>query len=220
MKTVVLVGSGATLVESLSSKPARDRVPPLDVTFFKLCHLARLDGRAAVGGYMARVYGLDPFRRAYGMEEVFNLIYSDSTSADPPRDALDANWALLKMHREAIIRTTNGLECISRNGVGALFRFLLKSNGNALPVFMTFNHDLLIEKAIDRAVSLRRYSRTPWDISRAYELGFEAAVTAPNGRPFAVNPEGTITSIRVLKLHGSLNWVYPVRSANDAKNSI
>ena len=114
MKVAILVGAGATLAEALSRRHARDRLPPLDTTFFELCRRARFGVRAPVRGYMTLRYGLDPFQGSFRMEEVFNYIYSDAFSGSPPAGCLDAYWALLQMYRAALARTTNILAGTSR----------------------------------------------------------------------------------------------------------
>lgn len=121
MKTIVLVGAGATLAEALPSKPARDRVPPLDTTFFELCRLANLKGRRRVKKFMIESYGVDPFSGDYRMEEVFNFVYSDAFSSSPPDGCFDAYWNLLRMYAAAIGRTTDTLVGSGRRGVGALW---------------------------------------------------------------------------------------------------
>jgi hypothetical protein len=217
MKTVVLVGAGATLAEAKPSYPPRVRTPPLDTTFFDLCRLARLEGRATVKRYMLRQYGLDPFD-GFRMEEIFNYVYSDAFAASDNTDSLGAYWALLQMYRNAIARTTNPLNGTSRFGVGALLRFLWRIDPTREITFVTFNQDLVIEKALNAAIGTSRYSAIPWNIRAAYVLEFMSIVLGANRpRPFRSNGAD---SVRILKLHGSLNWVYPVRSGTDPRNSI
>ncbi|HYP24934.1 MAG TPA: hypothetical protein VEV43_15310, partial [Actinomycetota bacterium] len=68
MRTVVLVGAGATLAEALPARPPREQLPPLDATFFELCRLARLPGRETVQTYMEDHFGIDPFAGGHTME--------------------------------------------------------------------------------------------------------------------------------------------------------
>src|SRR5665811_1238550 len=117
---VFLVGAGATLAEALPGHPNQAGTPPLDATFFSVCRHAGIEGMATLQRYLVTNYGLDPFADAAGMEEVFNIVYADAFSGSPPADCLDAYWALLKMYRDVIQQTTNGLAGRSRAGIGAL----------------------------------------------------------------------------------------------------
>jgi hypothetical protein len=152
------------------------------------------------------------------MEEMFNYIYSQAFSENPTDECLDAYWSLLRMYAGAIARTTNNLKGTSRFGIGALLKGLWTRDPIGTLVFITFNQDLLIEKALDTAKSLRRYSDIPWSIRHCYAIQFADFQVAANvGRRFRTAGRD---SVRVLKLHGSLNWLYDVRSGLDPKNSV
>lgn len=218
MNHVMLIGAGATLAESISSRPARDKTPPLDRTFFELCRLAKFPQIGQVQRYMINNYGLDPLSNDHRMEEVFNFIYSDVFSSAPPPRCYEAYWSLIRMYANAIARTTNRLTAISRFGVGSLLRHVWSTDPDPHITFVTFNQDLVIEKAIQQASETQTYSSIPWNIRLSYSSQFsEWKHFAARAKPF--KSEGD-TSIRVLKLHGSLNWVYVVRSDTDPENSI
>lgn len=219
MRTVILVGAGATLADAIPRRPSRSQRPPLDATFFELCRVADLAGRVPVRQYMRRTYDIDPFRGEYRMEEVFNYIYSDAFSAEPPDGCLNAYWALIRMYTRAIGRTTNRSDGTSRYGVGALLRYLWCGDPLQDITIVTFNQDLVIEKAIQSASDTSRYSSIPWSIKVAYETQFGTITKfGPHGQAFDDDEEDS--SIRVLKLHGSLNWFYKVRSGSDPRNSL
>lgn len=216
MRTVVLVGAGATLAEALPDRPLRDQLPPLDSTFFDLCRVANLRGRETVQDYMEEHFGIDPFAGGHTMEEVFNFLYSDVFADSPPDDAFDAYWALVRMYTAAIARTTNRLKGTSRKGVGAILRSLWRRDQPDV-TFVTFNQDLVIENAVEEAKLTSSYSQIPWDFQSCYELEFGSFLYSANEPTFLPRDE---RSLRVLKLHGSLNWFYKARSSEDAKNSI
>lgn len=218
MKTIILVGAGATLAEALPSRPPRNKMPPLDNTFFQLARVAKLPGRSSVTQYMADNYGIDPFSSDYRMEEIFNYIYSDAFSDGASEECLDAYWKLLQMYREAIARTTNDLTGLSRLGVGALLRYLWNNSRDREIEFITFNHDLVIEKSIEATVLLSTYRDIQWDIRETYGMNFEKFNNYTN-KPHRFSSKGG-ASIRINKLHGSLNWYYRVRSGTDPRNSI
>lgn len=217
---VFLVGAGATLAEALPGHPNQAKTPPLDATFFSLCRKASLEGGPTLRRYLTANYGMNPFADGAGMEEVFNVVYADAFSGLPTTECLDAYWALLKMYRDAIARTTNWLTGRSRAGIGGLLRFFARGGETDL-VFITFNQDLVIEKAIEAAKDTRRYNHLSWDIDTAYQVNFQTVhQMARDQLPFLAQTVPPVKPIRVLKLHGSLNWVYRARSAKDAKNAL
>lgn len=216
--TIILAGAGASLAEALPSRPAKKATPPLDVTFFDLCRDADLDGYHTVQQYMTKHYGIDLEKGPLRMEEVFNYVYSDAHGQQSTDEALQAYRFLLRMYSDALAKTTNDLEGMSRFGVGALLRYLWSEDRNRAITFITFNHDLVIEKAIENTAQLLKYSGIPWNIRLAYKLDFGEWTTLRGGsKPFSSSSTASIT---ILKMHGSLNWVYRVRSGADPKNSI
>ena len=221
-RTVLVVGAGATLAEALPTHPPRARCPPLDSTFFDLCARLDIDGRSTLTDYLLEQYGLDPFADPPGMEEVFNLVYADTHSARDSGGAVAAYWALLKLYREAIRQTTNPLTGTSRHGVGRLLRLLLaKGQLERRTIVVTFNQDLVIEKAIQAMAETKSYGHVGWNFKMAYNLEFAGLLEpATRGTPFNTEPASQDYMVRICKLHGSLNWVHPVRSADDAKNAL
>ncbi len=217
-KTVILVGAGATIAEALPSQPAKKNIPPLDTNFFELCRLNGFPGRRIITKYMEEQYGIKPFNGGYRMEEVFNFIYSDAFSESPSTDCLEAYWRLIQMYSQAIAHTTSNLHGASQYGVGALLRKILTVDPNREIDIITFNQDLVIEKTIEHIKSLKKYNHIKFDIKHAYNLDF-SMILAKTGSTTAFSEDGA-SSIKILKLHGSLNWGYRVRSGTDPKNSI
>lgn len=222
MRTAVVVGAGATLAEALPGRLSQSELPPLDGTFFRLCRLARLPGRELVDSYMKATYGINPSDGGdHTMEHVFNYIHADASSLRPSDECLAAYWALTTMYAAAIRNTTNGLTGKSRNGVGALFRLLWRTDPTGEISFITFNQDLVIERSIEATAKTARYKAVPWNLRRCYRTEFEYTINHSNRPMFRYDANGPPgSSLSVLKLHGSLNWVYKVRSASDVKNAI
>lgn len=216
---MILVGAGATLAEALPRRPARSMRPPLDRTFFDLCRSADLRGGDVVRRYMRRHFGLDPYD-GYPMEAIFNFLYSDVFSSSPPPDALDAYWALLEMYSAGIARTTNPLNGTARTGVGELLRTIWELDRDI--TFVTFNQDLVIEKALEAASDAPGFADIPWNISTCYRREFDGFLFPTQGRFFLMRGDLDIPdpSVPILKLHGSLNWVWRTASREDARNSI
>lgn len=215
-KTVIIVGAGATIAEA--GRQTKANKPPSDTTFFELCRAGRLPGKKPIIRYMQDAYGLDPFVDNLRMEEVFNYIYSDTFSGATSDECLSAYWSLLGLYRIAISKTTNNLNGSSRYGVGQLLRALYEKELSRDVKFITFNQDLLIEKAIEHTMSFAKYSDVEWNIKDTYRVKFQRVLEANKDKNTFVNKGPS--NIDILKLHGSLNWAYRVRSGEDPKNSI
>lgn len=217
-RTVIVVGAGATLAQALPTQPSRSKTPPLDSTFFELCRIANLPQLGRVRRYMADVYGIDLHARRLRMEEVFNDIHSDAFSHSPPDGCLDAYWALIRMYTQSLASTTNNLKATGRYGPYALTAHLWSRDSTQTIAFITFNQDLMIEKALEALASTARCASIPWDITRAYAMTFVRTTSVrAGGSDFR---SGLGRSIPILKLHGSLNWFYKVRSGTDPTNSL
>jgi hypothetical protein len=220
MRVLVLVGAGATLAEALPTHPRRDRTPPLDTTFFDLCRLADLHGRGAVRAYLVESFGIDPFDGEHRMEEVFNYLYSQAFADNPTLECLEAYWGLIRMYSAAIARTTNPLSGTSRYGVGALLRHLWRNREDCELTFVTFNQDLVIEKALTNALDVARYGEIPWSILDCYGIDFQQFLIDARDENNVMSTRPLDESLKIFKMHGSLNWVYTVRSGHDPKNSV
>ena len=62
------------------------------------------------------------------------------------------------------------------------------------------------------------YNSVPWSIRNTYCLDISTFLTYKAGKRF---PDHKVSdSIKILKLHGSLNWWYTVRSSDDPRNAI
>ncbi len=217
-KTVLVIGAGATVAQAKPSKPSRTKMPPLDATFFGLCRSAGVSELDSVGDYMEQTYGLDIGEDGVRMEEVFNHIYSDALSQHPPSGCLAAYWALLRMYARVLGDTTNPLKATGRSGVYALVSKLLKDEADQTIAFVTFNQDLMIEKALEALANTKQHKGIPWDIALAYQMAFGATTAVRSVRSNFQSGGGR--SYSILKLHGSLNWFYRVRSGTDPANAL
>lgn len=218
---VLLVGAGATVAEAATTRPRRALQPPLDSTFFDLVGTGEYSGSDALSEYLSLAYGIDIFDGRSSMEEVFNIVYADAQSASATEAAIEAYWSLLSLYREVIRRTTNPLTGRGRSGSGAVLRAICRFYGPYDFGVVTFNQDLLIEKAVDEACRTTAYREIPWIPQRAYGVRFvNVGPMMKRSHPFHENDTADGGTIPVLKLHGSLNWVYRVRSDVDPRNAL
>lgn len=86
VKTVILIGAGATLAAATAARLEETPEPPLDSTFFRLAAKQKLTGFPSVRRYMFRNHGMRLTKDSdISMEKVFNYIFSDVPFRRPER---------------------------------------------------------------------------------------------------------------------------------------
>lgn len=236
MKTVIIAGAGATLSQAMSLRSTRRRQhPPLDNNFFHCAEQLGIANRA-IRGQIARLRKRvgwanafpDPFQSPRpGMEQFFADVYYHVAS-DQSSQAFEVFRELLRLYNLVLGATTNWLGTHQR--LGALDRALRLhvQNADEEVTVVTFNHDLLLENI---AFRLPRQGHR-WCLHSLYGIKHRELkqVTGGNNASFPIHEDGCAHAppFRLLKLHGSLNWVtrtlaeYPSRSTlfptNDAKD--
>lgn len=184
--------------------------PPLDRTFFETVEKLGIALSPALRSYMRQLMREDPLPeriRALRMEEFFKDLFfdfQDERAVATTRAYTD----LVNLYVRTIATTTNWLAEGGREGapVGRVLA-LAADKADEVDV-LTFNHDLVIENEIFRRARLRNR----WCLDYGYgsfrdELNF---TPMPPGTPlFPLHEDGSCShtrGIRILKLHGSLNW--------------
>jgi hypothetical protein len=76
--------------------------------------------------------------------------------------------------------------------------------GDDCHTFVSFNYDLLLDRAIQKCAS-------GWNVQRGYGFDIEYSVDPDTGTVASLLPCTTGTNISLLKPHGSLNWLLPER---------
>jgi len=212
MKTVIIVGAGATV--AAAPNRSKKNTPPLDLTFFKQAEAAGSEGLEGIRRYMKENHGIDILILGVSLEDVFNRIFTDiyiRESDDPP---IKAMWDLLQLYNRSIAQTTNELLDNSRDGVYGLITKLLNYEDELEVVFITYNQDIMIEKALAKLKEVKSYSnRIKFSLSECYCMNFSTFRSLGRSKSKLPNDDGN--SISILKLHGSLNWVYSVEKAKE-----
>ena len=214
-KVVIITGAGATRSEAAADIPDKDK-PPLDKGFFANAEKAESGEYYFVRKYMKRHYGIDPAGiRHDSLENVMSIIYSDAVNparvvSEDEADIVLRNLFLLPLQR--IEATTNNLPVAPKKsnlgGIvsGVLTRGCQPQNLNVV----TFNYDLHAEKVLQYAQKRagRGAQSRVFSFHHCYQLPQELCVdTKPRGgREFFDVDKRDRGGVRVLKLHGSLNW--------------
>jgi hypothetical protein len=191
--------------------------PPLDTTFFETVAAMGIQLPPSIRSFFRRMSGTDPRIEdlaAVRMEEVFKDVFFDFQEDNTDSLARDAYIALVDLYLRVLRDTTNWLCDEGRDGapVGRLLADAADSAENV--TIITFNHDLVIENEIFRRARLRQR----WCLDQGYgSFGQQLVLTAPTASfpVFSTHSGGSCDHtrpIKILKLHGSLNWVVRINS--------
>ena len=223
-KSIIIAGAGCTLSDA-NNKPLRSR-PPLDKGFFQDCNRAGHGELRIVKDYLRRTYDFDPTNSNQDrLESVMAIIYADIHNPQLVGDAGEAFRALIRLFNRRIAVTTNDLKPTNRFN---LYRILCRMIDNGLSpeeiCIITFNQDIQIEKILQKLQSTRRTKRC------GIIFSFPFCYKLPNSSGRVTGPRGNIPTfqlgdpsnpgVRILKLHGSLNWYSVHHSKQVPKNAI
>jgi hypothetical protein len=212
-KVVLVLGAGASLANARYFRPERsqDTHPPLDATFFQKIRARDVVLPSALREYLRGLLGADPTPRLLEdmrMEEFFKDVYYDFVTQEDSVPTRRAYIDLVGVYTRVLRETTNWLCEDTRTGAPVGKLIAAAADKTDAVTVITFNHDLVIENEIFKRSRLR----SRWCIDRSYGLIGDTMSTLRSGIPGADFPRhGDGCSherpIKVLKLHGSLNWV-------------
>jgi len=211
MKRVIVLGAGATLSD-VATRPRRER-PPLDQGFFQIARLTDPKLTGSVASYMTKTYESDILRPTEdSLERVMGQIYTDTFNPGLKSEATEAFRSLLRLFTSRIATTTNSLPATTRRYLYRIINHYLKNGCSPDELtIITYNQDLQVEKTLcllSKPQRWRKQSDRIFNFPGCYSLD-DREVTSPtyktNEELFEVS-DRVDDCIRVLKLHGSLNW--------------
>jgi len=225
-KIVLVLGAGATRAEAQADKiiPCSE-YPPLDKDFFDIAmsnpdpkdpkwHIPSHDATITFADAVkARNLSNDlkVIEKFYGksltgctMENVFNHIYDNVLPGGAPARPQEAFWTLIKVFRAVLARTTDFLKCTAGYPMYDIIQAAWNKSGDDLTI-ISFNQDLLAEKALER-LHIRR--EASWNIAKCYAAPFTLTWphVAESDFELLFQQTNCVSSIMLLKLHGSFNW--------------
>ena len=222
MTVCLVLGAGATLAQALAQRKGRPR-PPLDATFFEIVRRRRLTLGPALRAFAQAQAGgrdVEGYLATVGMETFFRALYADLRSHPGDQMLQHAYRRLVQIYAEVIAETTDWLAAPARHA--PLGDLLSAAAGHADEVVViSFNQDLVTEyqlarRADDASDPLARR----WCLTRGYgELSRSLTLARPDD-PYAApepielfEPHSRTCDhrrpVKLLKLHGSLNWFAP-----------
>jgi hypothetical protein len=194
----------------------RQSRPPLDRTFFETVYGLGIQLPGPLLRYLRTILGVEPNEEILSqrrMEEVFKEVFFD-LQEEGTTAIHSAYIDLIDLYLRVLRETTNWLCEDGRDGAPVGRLLAAAAAGDDLTV-VTFNHDLNIENEIARRALLRRR----WCLDMGYgafQAKLSLIVPRTSSPVLPLHAAGGCDHtrpIRILKLHGSLNWV--VRMAGD-----
>lgn len=215
--TVMLIGAGASVAQARHqrSKGKGGSVdPPLDRSFFQRAldeegHDREITGnihRLREAVQQTTKYP-DPFEPpSPSMEQFFADVYYEVASVRAQSD-FRVYVELLRLYVNLIASTTNPIMLLRDGPIDALLATEYRAaEGNI--ALITFNHDLVIENALCRLLEPKGRWR---GVQALYgDIPLHEVVHSTGHRfPVPGDEQGNM-QVPLLKLHGSLNWVFDV----------
>lgn len=235
--TCLIIGAGATFADA-KINGYRYELPPLDKNFFWNHHITysyskAKDGELHKGSSWNSfiMYDLDSyFMKKYGysiyakdspnnsLEKALRILYADIFITETAKEAEELLLKLITFLNSLIASSTNRIKLSMRNRLTRVINKLLNDCKSSEDLtIISYNFDLQAEKSL-RFIS-RRIARfnSYFDFPNCYCLPSKSyKVTSPKGDTsdifdFRKQDTKKLKGIKILKPHGSLNWLslYP-----------
>ncbi len=208
-RIVFIIGAGATFADGRAS--AETAKPPLDSRFFSLAQKKHPRDTGIIANYMKRTFHIDVFHEKYNrLEAVMAMLYTDIFHPAAGKISFVFFRNLIKLYNRRIAETTNRLEPNKQSLLFRVIASVLPSINKLSDItFITFNHDLHIERTLEKFETYAHYKRKGRFLSFPRCYGLESAyITSQRSNPegqFKITDED-VPAPRIYKLHGSLNW--------------
>jgi hypothetical protein len=222
-KYLLILGAGATLSDAENA--SKKKKPPLDRGFFSSTEKLSYPEFKTVNKYITDTYIYAPVdEERDSLEGVMATIYADINNPKLEKSAVAAFRNLIRLYSKRIADSTNSLNPTNRFNLYRLIAKLLDESVKPEEIcIVTFNQDLQIEKVLQKLQSTKR-SRlgTIFDFPHCYLIEDSRNKLSKTPEAFSKFDIGhdAQDKIRVLKLHGSLNWFSKHNTREVAKNVI
>lgn len=218
MATVLIIGAGGSLSQAIDYRPKQKAdYPPLDGNFFR--RVSELgarhpDIRSAQNRLLWAIRQAGRFVNPWEttgvtLEQFFADVYYE-VAAERSTKALKVFVRLLDLYVQTLEVTTNWMASKGRHR-GLIGKLIEHEVEKSAPVtIITFNHDLVIENEIRRFLT----TDDSWCLESLYgDIGLSPIYSPRPGVRFPHHQEKCSHSplIKLLKLHGSLNWLLRTR---------
>jgi hypothetical protein len=203
MKTVVILGAGISRAAS-GSKPLASR-PPLDTDFFNVARAVYRKRHDQISATLEDLVGDYSHTLKASLEASAAYLYLKAIDSPSGSVYHKGFLDLLQLLNSVLAKTTNNLSLGPRS---LLYRFLLaelkKVDTPEDLSIITFNYDLLAERTMDEIAD--KNGKDVFSFPGCYRLGEIAQVQSIKTHDPFSNLSKKHHGVKVLKLHGSLNW--------------
>ncbi len=214
MKTVLLLGAGATLAHAQALGTESKYLPPLDANVFERARSLDHEYLDDVVAFVESYFGLPIGKSRVSAEHVFNLIYQ--YASDDPSDSRDAEPIFAKLRRlysDMIAECTNKLHGKAEAGLTGLFRRMLEDVKREHLCIVSFNYDLIAEKTLaSLSITSDRQDQVFSTWASYSPMKFDQVFPAGGSEQFC--PFELPEIVQILKPHGSLNWFLAYKDAD------
>jgi hypothetical protein len=217
MKTVLLLGAGISRAAG-GVKPIGRR-PPLDADFFQIAKVADRKGYNKVTDTLRGLVGDYSQSLTESLETSAAYLYLKAVDSPSGSEYHQGFLSLLQLLNTVLAKTTNDLSLGPRS---LLYRFLLsevkKIDQPEDLSIVTFNYDLLAERALDQ-IAIKNGAKL-FSCPGCYRLNEIAHFSTINQYDPFSNVSRDATGVSVLKLHGSMNWQSKHTSAEPSRSAL
>ncbi len=210
----LIIGAGCT-VSDVSTRP-KIWQPPLDKGFFSIANTTNSAQVNTIVSYITETYGLNILQRENdSLEKVMTMIYTDVFDPNLAGNASRVFRELITLFNRRLADTTNNLKATQQRYLYRIISYYLKIGVKPKNItIITFNQDIQIEKVLYKLAGTERYKNigTIFNFPYCYSIPLSSVdVTIPKATKnekdlFKLANNSNLKGIRILKLHGSLNW--------------
>lgn len=227
-KISLIIGAGCT-VSDVSTRP-QIRRPPLDKGFFSIADKTNPAQVNPIVSYITENYGLNILQRENdSLEKVMAMIYPDVFDPNLEHNASRVFWGLIDLFSRRLAGTTNNLRATQQRYLYRIISYYLKNGVKPKDItIVTFNQDIQIEKVLHKLGQTERYKKigTIFNFPYCYSVPIAPAnITFPSGTKrkedlFKAGNDPNLKAVKILKLHGSLNWHSTHRSSRPSPQAM
>lgn len=221
-----MLGAGASLAQASSLRPVRSlQHPPLDATFFSKALALGEKGEVgrAVRAFRTAVNESGSFNDPFALphpplEQFFADVYYEVARNRSAASEFRVFVKLLRLYARVLATTTNWLSGPRLGSLDRVIRRELELARSGGLTIISFNQDLLVEYIVARLPRIR-----PWCLEYLYgKPEFTPLYRRGNTERFSHCTADCehAAPIRLLKLHGSLNWVLRSRDADPSRATL